>query len=209
MDVTELTPVAILLPILGATLALSGLLLVFLLCVFLGFRLLHHILEQTQDAAAIDGILSGLRAWVDETKVRVGLLPPPPQSARVVSLEGKPFMWEAGDTPRGFGFPQAAGFPNEADDDVTVKTEKAEDSDWVSDADADAEAPMQSTPRVVRSQGLAPPAPGTQAQNNSSPSVPSPLNSESQPQQTQTSSPSKPPQSEPSQASPPQPQTAR
>lgn len=199
---------AILLPILGATLAISGLLLVFLLCVFLAFRLLHHILEQTQDAAAIDGILSGLRAWIDETKVRVGLLPPPPLSVRG-SLEGKPFMWEAGDTPRGFGFPQSAGIPNQPDDEV--KIEKSEDSDWVSDADADAEAPVQSTPRPARPSGLAPPTSGTHAPPNSSPSVSSPLQHSQSPAQVKTEPQSKaesdsPPQTE---GSPPQPQTAR
>lgn len=186
---------AILLPILGATLAISGLLLVFLLGVFLAFRLLHHILEQTQDAAAIDGILSGMRAWIDETKVRVGLLPPPPSSTHEsgVSLEGKPFLWEAGDTPRGFGFPQAAGFPSHSDDDVPVKTEKAEDSDWVSDADADAEAPVQSTPRAL--------APGTLAPANSSPLRPQ---SQSQPQSQAQTQPT-PPQPKSESQSPPQP----
>lgn len=195
---------AILLPILGATLAISGLLLVFLLFFFLAYRLLHHILEQTQDAAAIDGILSGLRLWIEETKVRIGLLPPPPASARG-SLEGKPFLWEAGDTPRGFGFPQSAGFPSQPDDEV--KIEKAEDSDWVSDADADAEGPVQSTPRPARLQGLAPPAPGTQAPPNSSPSVPSPLQQSPQVKTEQAKEEGSPQPAD--SGSPPQPQTAR
>lgn len=180
---------AILLPILGATLAISGLLLLFFLSVFLGFRLLHHILENTQDAPAIDGILAGLRAWIDETKLRVGMQPSASHETQP-ALEGKPYLWDEGDTPRSFEFPKAAGIPNQLDDDVAVKTEKTEDSDWVSDVDADAEAPVQSTPRApARTRDL---APNDEEPPKTSLGVPSPLQSKAEPRSSSPSpSPSK------------------
>lgn len=165
--------VAILLPILGATLALSGFLVVVLLGLFLSYRLLHHILDQTQDAAAIDGIISGLRIWLDETRSRVPFLAAPAASG---SVDNKPFLWEPGSTPRGFSFRQSSGFPSqgtnedEEGDSTHVKTEKIEDEDWVSDADAGAEAPIQATPGQQRATPLK-----AQTLSSSSPQVSSPL----------------------------------
>lgn len=125
--------------------------LVFLLCLFLSYRLLYHILGQTQDAATIEGVLSGLRIWLDETQARVTFSAPNEGDG---PMEDKPLQWEPGATPKTFAFPQSPGPPTHGrgedgekdrkEDKTLVKTEQNEDSDWVSDAEA--EVVVQSSP---------------------------------------------------------------